>query len=65
MAQAFLSDLNCLAMECIYSLTLSFSSTPGALQLAWPTNPAGYSLQSASNLLASGVWQTVPGPHPR
>jgi lysophospholipase L1-like esterase len=45
--------------------TLSFALTPGALQLAWPTNPAGFSLQTVTNLPAAGAWQTVPGPYPQ
>ncbi len=44
--------------------TLSFTSTPGALQLTWPTNFATYSLQSVSNLSSTGAWQIVPGPYP-
>ncbi|MGZ4973378.1 MAG: SGNH/GDSL hydrolase family protein [Limisphaerales bacterium] len=43
--------------------TLSFASTAGALQLAWPTNYSSFSLQTASNLPATGAWQLVPGPY--
>ena len=44
--------------------TLSFTSTSGGLQLAWPTNSAGFSLQTATNLSSAGAWQIVPGPYP-
>ncbi len=44
--------------------TLSFNPTPGALQLAWPTNYATFSLQTTSNLPSGGAWQIVPGPYP-
>lgn len=43
--------------------TLSFTSTAGGLQLAWPTNSAGYSLETATNLSPAGAWQIVPGPY--
>ncbi len=43
--------------------TLSFTSTSGGLQLAWPTNSAGFSLQTAANLSSAAAWQTVPGPY--
>jgi lysophospholipase L1-like esterase len=42
--------------------TLSFASVAGSLQLAWPTNSAAYSLQTATNL-SSAAWQIVPGPY--
>ena len=44
--------------------TLSFTSTSGGLQLAWPTNYASFSLQTATNLSSAGAWQIVPGPYP-
>jgi hypothetical protein len=44
--------------------TLSFTSVSGGLQLAWPTNSAGFSLQTATNLFPAGAWQIVPGPYP-
>jgi lysophospholipase L1-like esterase len=44
--------------------TLSFASSPGALQLAWPSNYTSFSLQSASNLGSASGWQIVPGPYP-
>jgi lysophospholipase L1-like esterase len=44
--------------------TLSFTSTPGGLQLAWPTNFADFSLQTATNLSSAGAWQIVSGPYP-
>lgn len=44
--------------------TLSFTTTPGALQLAWPTNFATFSLQTVTNLSSAGAWQIVPGPYP-
>lgn len=44
--------------------TLSIASLPGAVQLAWPSNYTGFSLQSASNLGSAGAWQIVPGPYP-
>lgn len=47
-----------------YTPTLSFARTPGALQLVWPTNSAGFSLQAASNLPTGGAWQIVSGPYP-
>ena len=46
-------------------LALSFTSTPGALQLAWSTNFTNVSLQTVSNLPAAGAWQIVPGPYPQ
>jgi lysophospholipase L1-like esterase len=46
------------------SPTLSLMSASGGLQLAWPTNFAEFSLQSATNLSSAGTWQTVPGPYP-
>ncbi|HEY1790884.1 MAG TPA: SGNH/GDSL hydrolase family protein [Verrucomicrobiae bacterium] len=45
--------------------TLSFTTTPGSLQLAWPTNAAGFSLQNSTNLSFPGAWQIVPGPYPQ
>jgi lysophospholipase L1-like esterase len=42
--------------------TLSFASVAGSLQLAWPTNSAAYSLQTATNLWST-AWQNVPGPY--
>jgi lysophospholipase L1-like esterase len=42
--------------------TISFTSTPGALQLAWPANYTSFSLQSASDL-STPAWQLVPGPY--
>ena len=44
--------------------TLSFSSPPGDLQLAWPTNSAGFILQNAPSLFPV-AWQIVPGPYPQ
>jgi len=44
--------------------TLSFTSTPDTLQLAWSTNFTSYNLQAASNLPAIGGWQNIPGPYP-
>ena len=44
--------------------TLSFTSISGGLQLAWPTNSAGFSLQTATNLSSTGAWQIVSGPYP-
>lgn len=44
--------------------TLFFTSTSSGLQLAWPTNSAGFSLQVATDLSSAGVWQVVPGPYP-
>lgn len=44
--------------------TLSFSSIPGALQMAWPANYASFSLQTSSNLSSTGAWQIVSGPYP-
>ncbi len=44
--------------------TLSFTSTSAGLQLAWPTNFAGFSLESATNLSPVSAWQIVPGPYP-
>jgi len=44
--------------------TLSFTSTSGGLQLTWPTNSAGFNLQTATNLSSAGAWQSVPGPYP-
>jgi lysophospholipase L1-like esterase len=48
----------------IYTPSLSFTSTSSSLQLAWPTNSAGFNLQTATNLSSPGVWQIVPGPYP-
>ncbi len=45
--------------------SLSFASTLGGLQLAWPTNSAGFSLQATTNLSSTGAWQIVPGPYPQ
>lgn len=44
--------------------TLSFTPTPGALQLAWPAGYTTFSLQTISNLPSGGTWQIVPGPYP-
>jgi lysophospholipase L1-like esterase len=44
--------------------TLSFASTSGGLQLAWPTNSPGFSLQTATDLSSAGAWQIVSGPYP-
>ncbi|MCX6902450.1 MAG: immunoglobulin domain-containing protein [Verrucomicrobia bacterium] len=55
----------------VFSLSLVSASPPqlaiissGAnVILTWPTNPAGVTLQSTTNLVASAVWSTVsPGP---
>lgn len=43
---------------------LACTAVAGGWQLAWPTNSAGFSLQTATNLSAAGAWQTVPGPYP-
>jgi len=48
----------------VHTPALSFIPTPGALQLAWPTNSAGFSLQTVSNLPSGGTWQNVSGPYP-
>jgi lysophospholipase L1-like esterase len=45
--------------------TLSFTATPGNLQLTWPTNYSSFNLQTASNLPSGGTWQIVPGPYPQ
>ncbi|HEX4349857.1 MAG TPA: hypothetical protein VH251_05705, partial [Verrucomicrobiae bacterium] len=42
---------------------LSFTATADDLQLAWPTNSAGFSLQTAANLSSVAAWQIVPGPY--
>jgi hypothetical protein len=42
---------------------LSVTATADDLQLAWPTNPAGFSLQTAANLSSVTAWQIVPGPY--
>ena len=42
--------------------TLFFTSTSSNLQLTWSTN-SGFSLQTVSNLLSTGAWQTIPGPY--
>jgi lysophospholipase L1-like esterase len=44
--------------------TLSFTSTAGTLQLAWPANYATFSLQTNSSLSSTSSWQIVPGPYP-
>jgi hypothetical protein len=44
--------------------TLAGTSTSAGLVLAWPTNSAGFSLQTATTLSTTGAWQTVPGPYP-
>jgi uncharacterized repeat protein (TIGR03803 family) len=57
----------------VFSLTLGSASTPlpqltiipsGAnVILRWPTNAAGFTLQSTTNLVSPAVWSTVsPGP---
>ena len=43
---------------------LSFTPVSAGLQLAWPTNSAGFSLQTATNLSSTGAWQIIPGPYP-
>lgn len=43
--------------------TLSFASISGGLQLAWPTNSTGFSLQTATNLSPASMWQIVSGPY--
>ncbi len=43
--------------------TISFTSTNGALQLAWPTNYASFNLYTATNLPSGGAWQVIPGPY--
>jgi len=43
--------------------TLSFASTPGNMQLAWPSNYSSFSLQSASNLGSASAWQNIAGPY--
>jgi hypothetical protein len=42
---------------------LSFTATAADLQLVWPTNSAGFSLQTAANLSPVTAWQIVPGPY--
>ncbi len=42
---------------------LSFASTPGVLQLAWPSDYTNFNLQSSSDVSTNGVWQIVPGPY--
>jgi lysophospholipase L1-like esterase len=44
--------------------TLAYTSTSAGLLLAWPTNSAGFSLQTATTLSTTGAWQTVSGPYP-
>lgn len=44
--------------------TLSFASTPGTLQLAWPSNYTSFSLQTSSDLSSTNAWQLFPGPYP-
>jgi hypothetical protein len=44
--------------------TLSFTPASAGLQLSWPTNSAGFSLQTATNLSSTGAWQVVSGPYP-
>jgi hypothetical protein len=44
--------------------TLSCASTPGALQLAWPSNYTSFNLQSIAGLSSTNAWQIVPGPYP-
>jgi uncharacterized repeat protein (TIGR03803 family) len=57
----------------VFSLTLGSASTPPPLLtiipsganviLTWPTNAAGFTLQSTTNLVSPAVWSTVaPGP---
>jgi len=37
--------------------------TNGRLELSWPTNPAGFALQTTSTLATNSLWSTVtPGP---
>ena len=36
-----------------------------ALALSWPTNFAGFNLETCTGLPPAGVWQTVAGPYPR
>jgi len=50
----------------LFSLSLPVAApqltiiTAGAnVILTWPTNPAGFTLQSATNLLSTTVWTTV------
>ena len=45
------------------SPALSVTAIADDLQLAWPTNPAGFSLQTATNLSSASAWQIVPGPY--
>jgi hypothetical protein len=46
-----------------YAPPLSFVSTPGVLQLSWPSNYTSFNLQFAPNLSSSNAWQMVPGPY--
>jgi len=46
------------------SPTITFTPSPGALQLAWPSNYTNFSLQYVSNLASANGWQLVPGPYP-
>ena len=62
--RASLSISNYSAMECTCAPTPLLRFRSGALQLAWPSNYTGFSLQSASNLGSGSEWQIVPGPYP-
>jgi lysophospholipase L1-like esterase len=42
---------------------LSAALDAGELLLTWPTNSAGYGLESCTDLSSGGAWQSVAGPH--
>jgi hypothetical protein len=44
--------------------TLRFVLGPNALALFWPTNFAGFNLETCTGLPPAGAWQTVAGPYP-
>jgi len=43
---------------------LGYVLDSNALALSWPTNFAGFNLETCTGLPPAGVWQTVAGPYP-
>jgi lysophospholipase L1-like esterase len=44
--------------------TLGYILGAGAVSLSWPTNFAGFNLETSTSLPPAWVWQTVAGPYP-
>jgi hypothetical protein len=50
-----------LAFE-FFSVPLSIAESNGDVMITWPLAPAGFELQSTTNLNAPGTWAAVPAP---